>query len=351
MPVATTGWKAAVLCSRSSAFRTTPPARSWPLTSNSKPKIPSAISAPACLDRGPWHSAQPLPRSSLHLPAQRCPLDPRRTTRRKTISHPTGTRSRRTRHRADPRLLAPGQRPHRARLAHLSGPSGQRTSPRPGRHFGGGQRRTGELLRRLQPPLRSSRRPCRLGFSPPAAPLRPLPLPRPALSAPGQCRSHRRSGHTLHRAAAPARSPRLRRRNRRPFPSARRHPPHLSRRPFADGFAPAPARTRPTPPCGHPLGAETKTQDAPHLQPLRPPCSGSRYLIDRGDRISLQLIRQFLVATTRLGVERRASPPDGRARRPSLHLLCVEFWLDICPNFGVCAGVSAPSLPQSAGQG
>src|SRR5437588_570396 len=298
MPVATTGWKAAVLCSRSSAFRTTPPARSWPLTSNSKPKIPSAISAPACLDRGPWHSAQPLPRSSLHLPAQRCPLDPRRTTRRKTISHPTGTRSRRTRHRADPRLLAPGQRPHRARLAHLSGPSGQRTSPRPGRHFGGGQRRTGELLRRLQPPLRSSRRPCRLGFSPPAAPLRPLPLPRPALSAPGQCRSHRRSGHTLHRAAAPARPPRPRRRNRRPFPSARRHPPHLSRRPFADGFAPAPARTRPTPPCGHPLGAETKTQDAPHLQPLRPPCSGSRYLIDRGDRISLQLIRHFLVATT-----------------------------------------------------
>jgi len=30
----------------SSASRTTPPARSWPLTSNSKPKMPSAISAP-----------------------------------------------------------------------------------------------------------------------------------------------------------------------------------------------------------------------------------------------------------------------------------------------------------------
>src|SRR5271169_4004843 len=46
MPAVTTGSKAVAPPSPSSVFRTTPPARSWPLTSNSKPKIPSAISAP-----------------------------------------------------------------------------------------------------------------------------------------------------------------------------------------------------------------------------------------------------------------------------------------------------------------
>src|ERR1019366_7066739 len=45
MPAVMTGSKAAAPSSRSSAFRMTPPARSWPRTSNSKPKIPSAISA------------------------------------------------------------------------------------------------------------------------------------------------------------------------------------------------------------------------------------------------------------------------------------------------------------------
>lgn len=52
------------------------------------------------------------------------PTAPRRTTRRKTISHSARTRSRPTRHRTDPRLLSPSQGPHRARLAHLPGPSG-----------------------------------------------------------------------------------------------------------------------------------------------------------------------------------------------------------------------------------
>src|SRR5208283_4240874 len=46
MPAVMTGSKAAAPNSRSSAFRMTPPARSWPPTSNSNPKILSAISAP-----------------------------------------------------------------------------------------------------------------------------------------------------------------------------------------------------------------------------------------------------------------------------------------------------------------
>src|SRR5271157_3757812 len=45
MPAVMTGFKAAALNSLSSAFRMTPPARSWPPTSSSKPKILSAISA------------------------------------------------------------------------------------------------------------------------------------------------------------------------------------------------------------------------------------------------------------------------------------------------------------------
>src|SRR5258708_39180375 len=44
-----TGSKAAAPCSLSSAFRMTPPVRSWPLTSNSKPKIPWAIFAPCAI--------------------------------------------------------------------------------------------------------------------------------------------------------------------------------------------------------------------------------------------------------------------------------------------------------------
>src|SRR5450755_4282742 len=78
-------------------------------------------------DPHPRHSAHPLSRSPRHLPAQRCPLDPGRTTRRKTIAHPARARPRPTRHRPDPRLLAPSQGPHRARLAHLAG---RRPAPR-----------------------------------------------------------------------------------------------------------------------------------------------------------------------------------------------------------------------------
>src|SRR5271169_3681884 len=68
---------------------------------------------PARLDHHPRRPAQPLPRSPQHLPAQRFQLDSRRTTRRKTSSHSTRTRPRRTRHRADPRLLTASQGSHR----------------------------------------------------------------------------------------------------------------------------------------------------------------------------------------------------------------------------------------------
>src|ERR1039458_8982443 len=111
-----------------------------------------------------------------HLSTQRCPLDARRTTRWKTDSYSTRTRARGTRHPADPRLLSPGQGPHRTRLARLSGPSGQRTSSRPRHHLGASQRRARPLLRRLQPALRSSRRrrPLRLSLlAPPRSTLPP----------------------------------------------------------------------------------------------------------------------------------------------------------------------------------
>ena len=86
------------------------PARSSPLTSNSNPKIlVGYLRALARHDHHPRRSAQPLPRPPLHLPAQRSPLDSRRTTRRQTIAHPTRTRPRRTRHRSrsPPTLLKP----------------------------------------------------------------------------------------------------------------------------------------------------------------------------------------------------------------------------------------------------
>src|ERR1017187_2720354 len=269
-----------------------------PLPTRSR-KYPRLSVLPAHHDSHPRHPAQPLPRPPRHLPAQRRALDRGRRTRRKTIAHSTRPRSGGTRHPADPGLLAPSQGPHRARLAHLAGPPGQRTTPGRRRHLGPSQRRAGKVLRRLQPALPPSRRRSGLRLPPPTPPLRSRPLPEPALSPRGQRRSHRHSGRALDRSAPTARPSRLRRRNRRTLPSVRRHPAHLSRRRFTAGSALAPRRTRPTPPCAPHLGAETKNPDAPHLQPLRPPRFGGRYLNDNGgDRISLQLIRHFLVATT-----------------------------------------------------
>jgi len=147
--------------------------------------------------------------------------------------------------------------------------------------------------------LRPSRRRCGLRLPPLAPPLRSGPLPQLALPARRQRRSHRHLGRACHRPAPVARPSRLRRRNCRTLPPVRRHPANLSRRHLTAGSALATRRTRPTPPCAHLFGAEKKKPHAPHLQPLRPPRFGGRYLNDKGgDRISLQLVRHFLVATT-----------------------------------------------------
>ncbi len=45
---------------------------------------------------------------------------------------------------------------------------------------------------------------------------------------------------------------------------------------------PPPRRTPRTPPCAHHHRAEKKNPDASHLQSLRPPGFGGRYLIDKG---------------------------------------------------------------------
>ncbi len=68
-------------------------------------------------------------------------------------------------------------------LAHLPGPSGQRTPPGRGRDFGTSQRRACPLLRRLQPTLRPPRHRLgpRLSHSAPA--LRPCPLSQFSLPA------------------------------------------------------------------------------------------------------------------------------------------------------------------------
>src|ERR1700674_268438 len=176
---------------------------------------------------------QPLPRSPLHLSAQRLPLDTRRTTRRKTNFHPTRLCPGGTRHPANPRLLSPSQRPHRTCLAHLPRPAGQRTPPRPCSHVATGQRRACPLLRRLQLALRPSR--CRFRARLPllAAPLRPCPLPQPALPASRLRRSHRHLGRPVHRLATLARSSRLRWRNRRTLASTRWRVARLSRRHLA----------------------------------------------------------------------------------------------------------------------
>ena len=183
----------------------------------------------------------------------------------KQVSHSTRTRSATTRHSADPRLLSSSQGPHRARLAHLSGPPGQRTSPRPRHHPAAGQRRACPLLRRLQSALRPSPRRCRFRLSPPAPPLRPRPLPQPALPAGRGRRSHRHLRRAVDPVATLARSSRLRWRNRRTLPSTRRRVARLSRRHLADRSAFHFRRTRRTPPCAAHLRTETKTHDASHL--------------------------------------------------------------------------------------
>ena len=62
---------------------------------------------------------------------------------------------------ADPRLLAASQGPHRTRLAHLPGPSGQRTSARPRHHLG------------------SKPTPCSTASAPTTTSASPVPRPKP----------------------------------------------------------------------------------------------------------------------------------------------------------------------------
>src|SRR5664280_1669485 len=168
------------------------------------------------------------------------------------------------------------------RLAHWPGPSGQRTSPGPGRHFGTSQCGARPLLRRSQAALRPSCHRGHLRLSLLAAPLRSGPLPQLALSARRRRRPHRYLRRARHRAAALARPSRLRRRNRRTLASARWRAARLSRRRSAAHPAAATGRILRPPPCAHPHRAETKNPDASHLQPLRPPRFSGRYLNDKG---------------------------------------------------------------------
>src|SRR6266446_6608328 len=100
--------------------------------------------------------------------------------------------------------------------------------------------------------------------------------------------------HPLHRPAPIAGRARLRRRNRRTLPPARWHPCASIALPLEQH-----AQRRPAPVTS---AQKRKNPDAPHLQPLRPPRFGRRYLNEtiRGDIVSLQLIRHFLVATQRI---------------------------------------------------
>ena len=81
------------------------------------------------------------------LPAQRCALDAGRATFRKTNSYAFRPSPRRTGHRANPRLFTASERPYRAGLANLSGPSGQRTALGAGQHLAASRCRAAALLR------------------------------------------------------------------------------------------------------------------------------------------------------------------------------------------------------------
>src|ERR1019366_3104748 len=203
----------------------------------------------------------------------------RRILRAAKLPSPQKRRPRQYRSR---RLLASSQGPHRTRLAHWPGPSGQRTSPGPDRHFGTSQWGARPLLRRSQAALRPPCHRRRLRLSLLAAPLRSGPLPQLALPARGRRRPPRHSGRSRHPTPTLARPSRLRRRNRRTLASTRWHATRLSRRRSAAHSVAAAGRIFRPPPCSTHHGAETKTHDASHLQPLRPPRFSGRYLNDKG---------------------------------------------------------------------
>jgi len=148
-------------------FRMTPPARSWPLTSNSKPKTRSAIFR-AFRSMIATHGIPLSLYRDRHSIFQR--NDAHWTLAEQLAGKQTptqlGRRPGRARHPTNPRLFAPGQGPHRTRLAHWPGPSGQRTSPGPGRHCAASQWGARPLLRRSQAALRPPCHRRRLRLSP-----------------------------------------------------------------------------------------------------------------------------------------------------------------------------------------
>ena len=191
---------------------------------------------------------------------------------------------------------SPQPRPHRTRLAHLSGPPGQRTSSRPPPPFPG-QCRARSLLRRLQPALRPSRRPgrLRLPLAYPAASISPAVSP---CTIDGRRRQPLRhlGAHSIASAPLPGHAVTPEKPSNSPSP--RWHAPRLSSRSAPARAISAARRTR------RPAQLLTsrrneKPMPASTTSPAAPLCG--RYLIDRGDRISSQLIRHFLVATTGRG--------------------------------------------------
>ena len=256
------GSKAAAPPSPSSAFRTTPPVRSSPLTptrSRNTLGYLRALHAMITLTAFPSVStATATPSSSATIPTGPSP-----NSSPKTISHPTRTRPRRTRIQQSPPLSPAKGRIERAWRTCRTVWSA--TSPRPCHHFARSQHRARPLLRRLQPALRPAPRRCRARLPLPAPPLRSRPLPQLALSTRRRRRSHRHPRRELHRPAALARPSRLCRRNRRTCASSGRQSARLSRRP-ASAHAASAARRQPSRPSSD-LGAE---KERPSLHLLSP---------------------------------------------------------------------------------
>jgi len=279
------------------AFRTTPPVRSSPLTSNSKPKILSLSPRSARHDHHSRHSLS-LYRDR-HSIFQR--NDPHWTLAEQLAGKQSPTQLGRALEELGIQQI-PAYSPRPKAASSAPGAlvrtvwSANFASPVP------------PLCPKPTPcspasaPITTSASPgprrCRARLPLPAPPLRSRPLPQLALSTRRRRRSHRHPRRELHRPAALARPSRLCRRNRRTCASSGRQSARLSRRPASAHAASAARRTCRSPPQAPDLGAEKEKTDASHLQSLRPPGFSGRYLIDRGDTVSLQLIRHFLVATT-----------------------------------------------------
>jgi len=160
-------------------------------------EILSAISALCTPCHHSRHSPQSL-RDRHSIFQRNDPTGPSPNSSPETISHPTRTRLEELGIQRS-RLLSPGQRPHRARLAHLSDRlvSELRLARPP---LARSQHRARPLLRRLQPRFAGPRR-CRADFR--SLPRRfDLARASAALSTRRRRRSHRHPRRELHRPAA-----------------------------------------------------------------------------------------------------------------------------------------------------